>query len=97
MLHHDLIDDDALCHLIRRRAIVLAGNWQMKIYGTLKCRSGKRMKRSNRVFFADVAEAGRHGFRPCGHCMHQLYKEWKFRALPVAEKEDQATGPGNFP
>lgn len=74
--HHD-IDDQALWRAIRSKAIVWGGNKQLKIYGTLHCASGKRMKRANRVFFASAQEAIEHGFRPCGHCMKSEYQIWK--------------------
>jgi len=48
----------------------------MKIYGTLHCRSGKRMKAKNRVFFSSVEEALRMGYRPCGHCRKYEYRLW---------------------
>ncbi|HEY1202931.1 MAG TPA: Ada metal-binding domain-containing protein [Niastella sp.] len=48
-----------------------------KIYGTLSCASGKRMKAENRVFFQNEAEAIAAGYRPCGHCMRKKYLEWK--------------------
>ncbi|HNP76305.1 MAG: Ada metal-binding domain-containing protein [Cyclobacteriaceae bacterium] len=62
--------------MIRAHTIILAGNQSLKIYGTLRCRSGKRMKRTNRVFFKKETEALREGFRPCGHCMRRLYSNW---------------------
>ena len=63
--------------LIDKGAIALAGNKQLKIYGTLTCRSGKRMKLENRVFFSTEKEAINLQFRPCGHCMKTAYKKWK--------------------
>jgi methylphosphotriester-DNA--protein-cysteine methyltransferase len=32
-----------------------------------------------RVFFADEATAVAAGFRPCGACMREQYREWKRR------------------
>jgi len=63
--------------LIANRQIVLAGNLKLKIYGSLRCSSGKRMKTENRVFFASEIEATQCGYRPCGHCMRDAYKKWK--------------------
>lgn len=63
--------------MIRRGEIMLGGNRRLKIYGTLGCVSGKRMKRENRVFFKSDAQARKMGFRPCGHCMNAAYKQWK--------------------
>lgn len=63
--------------LIDRGEVQLAGNRKLKIYGTLTCRSGKRMKEENRVFFRSEAEALQMGYRPCGHCMNAAFKQWK--------------------
>ncbi|MEQ9374913.1 MAG: Ada metal-binding domain-containing protein [Imperialibacter sp.] len=63
--------------LIREGNLTLGGNARLKIYGRLNCSSGKRMKPENRVFFADETEAILHGFRPCGHCMWEEYRNWK--------------------
>lgn len=56
---------------------MFAGNRHLKIYGTLHCKSGKRMKKENRVFFQSEKEAMEAGYRPCGHCMNSAYKKWK--------------------
>lgn len=56
---------------IRHGEINFAGNAKLKIYGTLHCKSGKRMKKEHRVFFKDEAEAINVGFRPCGNCMRK--------------------------
>ena len=55
----------------------MAGNERLKIYGTLGCKSGKRMKRQNRVFFLAEKEAIKEGFRPCGNCLKERYKNWR--------------------
>lgn len=55
----------------------MGGNLKLKIYGKLNCKSGKRMKKQNRVFFSSEEEAIEHNFRPCGHCMKSKYKTWK--------------------
>ena len=62
--------------LIRIGAIVLGGNARLKIYGSLHCKSGQRMKVANRVFFASEAEALAAGYRPCGHCRRKEYRQW---------------------
>lgn len=62
--------------LIRSGRVRFAGNIRLKIYGTLRCSSGKRMKKSNRVFFSSVEEASVSGFRPCGGCMRTEYLRW---------------------
>jgi methylphosphotriester-DNA--protein-cysteine methyltransferase len=63
--------------------ICFAGNANLKIYGTLKCASGKRMKKANRVFFVSGEEALLHHFRPCALCMSGDYKHWKLRKKRV--------------
>lgn len=64
---------------IQSGEILFAGNKRLKIYGTLRCKSGKRMKTNNRVFFASEKEALDLGYRPCGHCLKQKYEDWKKR------------------
>jgi methylphosphotriester-DNA--protein-cysteine methyltransferase len=77
MIYHANISDEALRKLIKQKTILFGGNQALKIYGLLRCRSGKRMKRKNRVFFSSRAEAIMLGFRPCGHCLNAEYKRWK--------------------
>lgn len=45
-----------------------AGYRKGKIFGTLSCRSGMRMKPENRVFFLTYSDAVREGYRPCKNC-----------------------------
>lgn len=66
-----------LKRMIDRGEITMAGNRNLKIYGLLSCGSGKRMKHSNRVFFADERDALAHGYRPCGRCMREAYLKWR--------------------
>jgi len=77
MIKHSEITDVALKTKILRKEIVLGGNQKLKIYGTLRCTSGKRMKRENRVFFSSEEEAFQKDYRPCGHCLAEKYKIWK--------------------
>lgn len=77
MISHLELSNEALMKKILRKEIQLAGNARLKIYGMLSCRSGKRMKRENRVFFKTEEDAILSGFRPCGHCMLRLYHQWK--------------------
>ena len=72
MIAHTALSDKKLTSLIKNRGIILAGNSQLKIFGTLRCSSGKRMKKENRVFFTSKKEAIQNKFRPCGHCMKSL-------------------------
>lgn len=76
MIRHTDIGRSELRQKIDGGEIRFAGNGRLRIYGSLTCASGKRMKRENRVFFADDTGAVRTGFRPCGHCMRAAYQEW---------------------
>jgi len=77
MIRHLELSNKDLHKKIRDKKILLAGNGRLKIYGRLHCKSGKRMKKENRVFFMSEEEALRQGFRPCGHCLIEKYKTWK--------------------
>lgn len=63
--------------LFRSGAITMGGYKKGKIYGSLHCRSGKRMKPENRVFFKNEEAAIAAGYRPCGACMPAAYRQWK--------------------
>lgn len=77
MIRHVEIKDIELRKMIKNHIVSFAGNSKLKIYGRLDCKSGKRMKIENRVFFVSEAEAIRQGFRPCGNCLKEQYKKWK--------------------
>lgn len=83
MLTHRSLGENAftrsrrLQQLIKGGTITMAGNRRLKIYGLLSCRSGKRMKMENRVFFINEREAIDLGYRPCGHCMPEAYHRWR--------------------
>ncbi len=77
MINHIEISGYELRGKIRREKIRLAGNKKLRIFGLLNCGSGKRMKASNRAFFATTEEAIKHRYRPCGHCMRDEYLRWK--------------------
>lgn len=77
MVEHLSLNDFSLRCLLKKKEITFAGNKTLKIYGTLYCRSGKRMKKENRLFFSNEAEALALGYRPCGHCMKAAYTVWK--------------------
>jgi methylphosphotriester-DNA--protein-cysteine methyltransferase len=77
MIQHSQLSSENLRSKIHSRDICFGGNKKLKIYGLLSCRSGKRMKMENRVFFADEKEALQNNYRPCGHCMKEAYKKWK--------------------
>jgi methylphosphotriester-DNA--protein-cysteine methyltransferase len=72
MWYHQDLTTSEFKQLIRAKKILLAGNKNLKIYGTLHCGSGKRMKRSNRVFFENEKEAITLGYRPCKNCFSRL-------------------------
>ena len=57
MYHHIELTKRKLRSLIGKGTIKFGGNKLLKIYGTLSCKSGKRMKKENRVFFRSREEA----------------------------------------
>ncbi len=77
MIRHSQISDNDLHCKIKQQKIRFGGNRKLKIYGTLSCASGKKMKKESRVFFTSEKEAVANGFRPCGHCMKDKYQKWK--------------------
>lgn len=76
IFHKDISNEELKKHLVSGE-ITFGGYFGGKIYGTLDCWSGKKMKRESRVFFRDEAEALELGFRPCGHCLKDKYQKWK--------------------
>ena len=80
MIHHNKISCENLREQIRKNEICFAGNKHLKIYGTLHCKSGKRMNKANRIFFISEKEAVDEGYRPCGHCLASRYELWKSKA-----------------
>ena len=76
LAHVDIANAD-LNSKIKRQQILFGGNRKLKIYGKLSCKSGKRMKRENRVFFSTEKEAIINKYRPCGNCMRVEYNQWK--------------------
>lgn len=77
MIKHSQIELKSLINLVKTNQIKFGGNSKLKIFGTLNCKSGKRMKRENRVFFFSKEHAIKQGYRPCGHCMRHEYLKWK--------------------
>ena len=64
----------------------IAGNRKLKTYGQLKCglpdcgfpdKGHPEGSPKIRVFFAEEETAIAAGYRPCGGCMPQRYKQWK--------------------
>jgi len=74
MWDHEALSTIELKRLIKAGKILFAGNKNLKVYGTLQCGSGRRMKISNRVFFQNEKEAITLGYRPCGNCMRRSRK-----------------------
>ena len=71
----------------------LGGNSKLKIYGRLDCGSAlstiKRFPGSyekSRVFFADEKAALAAGYRPCGNCLRQKYREYMENPEKYREK-----------
>jgi len=73
--------------LLDKDQITFAGSAKLKIYGTLNCSSGKRMKVENRVFFGSEKEAIELGCRPCGHCMRDAFKKWKALKVGITARQ----------
>jgi len=86
MIIHNSIDNKILLRKIRSSEIVLGGNKKLKIYGQLNCSSGIRMKKENGVFFSSEEEGLSNGFRPCGHCMIDKYRNLKKSVLNKVRK-----------
>jgi hypothetical protein len=66
----------------------LGGYRRRRIYGRLDCPSALRAIArggyvAHRVFFADEAAAIAAGYRPCGICLREKYREWKARSAPA--------------
>lgn len=77
MVRHSELSKSELFQALKRQKFKWAGNRKLKIYGTLQCKSGMRMKMENRVFFASETEALEASYRPCGHCLRSKYADWK--------------------
>jgi methylphosphotriester-DNA--protein-cysteine methyltransferase len=83
MIRHVNLADDSFTRSRKLKVLIddgqvkFGGNRKLKIYGTLDCASGKRMRVENRVFFSSESEARSAGYRPCGHCMRIAYLAWK--------------------
>ena len=83
MERHQELSAQQVRAAIHQGAIRLAGNCKLKIYGKLNCKSGKRMKNRNRIFFSDEKEALKAGYRPCGHCLKVKFLSWKKKNLEI--------------
>ena len=76
MHNHSTLTAADVRTMIRRQQIRY-GNRRLKVYGLLRCSSGRRMKRENRIFFLNEEEAILVGFRPCAHFIQKQYAQWK--------------------
>jgi methylphosphotriester-DNA--protein-cysteine methyltransferase len=74
MVRHIMINDSEMLKATKSGLIRYGGHRKQRIYGTLTCQSGKRMKRQNRVFFKNRKDAINNGYRPCGNCMNESYE-----------------------
>jgi methylphosphotriester-DNA--protein-cysteine methyltransferase len=81
MFYHTELEKQKLRLLIKRGEVLLGGNKRLKIYGMLSCKSGKGMKKENRVFFNSEKEAVEKGYRACGHCMLEKYRNMPDKAI----------------
>lgn len=61
----------------------LGGNWKLKIYGRMDSASALSTVpqfpgsyEKSLVFFADEKTALAAGFRPCGNCLREKYREY---------------------
>ncbi|MCX3263557.1 Ada metal-binding domain-containing protein [Pedobacter agri] len=80
IIKHQEISASELRKKVRNRQICFGGNAALKIFGLLSCKSGKRMKVKNRVFFKTESDALSYGYRPYGHCMYAKYTKWNYSA-----------------
>jgi methylphosphotriester-DNA--protein-cysteine methyltransferase len=60
---------------------MLGGHRGTRVYGRLDCPTALASIRrgqyvTHRVFFADELAALDAGFRPCGSCLRELYRDW---------------------
>jgi methylphosphotriester-DNA--protein-cysteine methyltransferase len=70
----------------------LGGHRATRIYGRLDCPAALRaIERggyvTQRVFFADEAEAVSAGYRPCARCLPDRYRDWKNAKLTASDAE----------
>jgi methylphosphotriester-DNA--protein-cysteine methyltransferase len=68
-----------------RRKGALGGHRRTKIYGRLDCPAalraiGRGGYVTQRVFFANEADAIDAGYRPCAVCLPAAYAKWKARS-----------------
>ena len=87
--HEDVLMEQKIYHLMGADKKIydstepgtLGGHKKYRIYGRLDCPSALRHIAKGeyvkyRVFFKDEETAIAAGYRPCGICMREKYKEW---------------------
>ncbi len=79
----------------------LGGNRNLRIYGRLTCGSARaalpRGFAQHRVFFANEAMAIVAGYRPCGNCMRERYRQWKQGGTPGTSEYPWLVAPAIAP
>ena len=80
---YKLLDENGREYLSEKPGMI-GGHKKLKIYGKLDCPSALRYISKGqyikyRVFFKDEKTAIDAGYRPCGICMKEEYKKWKYK------------------
>ncbi len=81
MKTYTLLGADGVAYTSPRPGL-LGGHSRTRVYGRLDCPVALSLLRRgftprHRVFFADEATAIAAGYRPCGACQREKYREWK--------------------
>ena len=87
MWNHWELTNEELHPMLKSGEIKWGGNLRDKIYGKLTCGGGKRLLRTNRVFFDSEEEARAQGYHPCGNCMRAAYKQYMAEQAATPENE----------
>ena len=89
---YKLLGADGKIHLSEQPG-TFGGNGKGKIYGRLDCPQALRTIKAwpgvyekTRVFFADEKTALAAGYRPCGCCLREKYKEYMADSQKYREK-----------
>ena len=77
---YKLLDENGREYLSEKPGMI-GGHKKLKIYGKLDCPSALRYISKGqyikyRVFFKDEKTAIDAGYRPCGICMKEVYRQW---------------------
>lgn len=92
---YKLLGPDGKVYLSDKKGLY-GGCRSTKIYGRMDCSAALRALNSpgrevyirNRVFFQDEATALAAGFRPCGRCLRDKYKEYQANPQEYKAKFD---------